>query len=86
VVATATGSGKTESFMLPILDSLMRENEAGTLGPGVRALLLYPTELYPTEPKGAEIAMLLRRVRDRVAPLSMLGRIPAVGGLAVARP
>jgi hypothetical protein len=42
--------------------------------------------LYPTEPKGAEIAMLLRRVRDRVAPLSMLGRIPAVGGLAVARP
>jgi ATP-dependent helicase YprA (DUF1998 family) len=81
VVATATGSGKTESFMLPILDSLMRENEAGTLGPGVRALLL-----YPTEPKGAEIAMLLRRVRDRVAPLSMLGRIPAVGGLAVARP
>ena len=28
--------------MLPILDSLVREQEAGTLGPGVRALLLYP--------------------------------------------
>jgi ATP-dependent helicase YprA (DUF1998 family) len=42
VVATGTGSGKTESFMLPILDSLVRENEAGALGPGVRALLLYP--------------------------------------------
>jgi hypothetical protein len=60
------------------LDARERSRHAG---PGVRALLL-----YPTEPKGAEIAMLLRRVRDRVAPLSMLGRIPAVGGLAVARP
>lgn len=42
VVATGTGSGKTESFLLPILDSLVREREVGTLGPGVRALLLYP--------------------------------------------
>lgn len=42
VVATGTGSGKTESFLLPILDTLVRERDAGTLGPGVRALLLYP--------------------------------------------
>lgn len=42
VVATGTGSGKTESFLIPILDSLVREREQGTLGPGVRALLLYP--------------------------------------------
>lgn len=42
VVATGTGSGKTESFLLPILDSLVREHEAGTLSPGVRALFLYP--------------------------------------------
>lgn len=42
VVATGTGSGKTESFLIPILDSLVREQENGTLGPGVRALLLYP--------------------------------------------
>ncbi|MEU4394361.1 DEAD/DEAH box helicase [Kribbella sp. NPDC023855] len=42
VVATGTGSGKTESFLLPILDSLVREQERGELGPGVRALLLYP--------------------------------------------
>lgn len=42
VVATGTGSGKTESFLIPILDSLVREREHGTLGPGVRALLLYP--------------------------------------------
>lgn len=42
VVATGTGSGKTESFLLPILDSLLTERAAGTLDPGVRALLLYP--------------------------------------------
>jgi len=42
VVATGTGSGKTESFLIPILDSLVREHEKGALGPGVRALLLYP--------------------------------------------
>ncbi|MBY4571135.1 DEAD/DEAH box helicase [Gordonia sihwensis] len=42
VVSTGTGSGKTESFMLPILNSLIEERAAGSLGPGVRALLLYP--------------------------------------------
>jgi ATP-dependent helicase YprA (DUF1998 family) len=43
VVATGTGSGKTECFLIPILDYLLRERAAGTLGKsGVRALLLYP--------------------------------------------
>lgn len=42
VVATGTGSGKTESFLLPILNVLTAEHAAGELGPGVRALLLYP--------------------------------------------
>jgi ATP-dependent helicase YprA (DUF1998 family) len=43
VVATGTGSGKTESFLLPILDALSAEHaREGTLRPGVRALLLYP--------------------------------------------
>src|SRR5690606_34271149 len=42
VVATGTGSGKTETFLYPILLSLYREFLEGSLGPGVRALLLYP--------------------------------------------
>lgn len=43
VVATGTGSGKTECFLIPILNWLMREKEEeGVITPGVRALLLYP--------------------------------------------
>ncbi|WP_164219265.1 DEAD/DEAH box helicase [Virgibacillus sp. YIM 98842] len=42
IVATGTGSGKTESFMLPIMNSLFEEFENGTLNPGVRALFVYP--------------------------------------------
>lgn len=42
IVATGTGSGKTESFLLPILNELSAQRARGALGPGVRALLLYP--------------------------------------------
>lgn len=44
VVATGTGSGKTEAFLYPILLHLYREFQQGTLdfGGGVRALVLYP--------------------------------------------
>ncbi len=42
VVSTGTGSGKTESFLYPILLHLYQEFQAGELEPGVRALILYP--------------------------------------------
>lgn len=42
VITTGTGSGKTESFMMPIINSLLREEENGELGHGVRAILIYP--------------------------------------------
>ena len=43
IVATGAGSGKTETFLYPILNHLLREKESGTLNePGIRALLLYP--------------------------------------------
>src|SRR5712692_9112992 len=37
VVASGTGSGKTECFLLPILDDAVRSP-----GPGIRAILIYP--------------------------------------------
>jgi ATP-dependent helicase YprA (DUF1998 family) len=43
VVASGTGSGKTESFLIPILNHLLwQQEQQGKLTPGVRALLLYP--------------------------------------------
>ena len=34
IVASGTGSGKTESFLVPILDALSAEQARGILGPG----------------------------------------------------
>lgn len=42
IVSTGTGSGKTECFLLPLINELMREKENGTLSDGVRALIIYP--------------------------------------------
>ncbi|MGM4902810.1 DEAD/DEAH box helicase [Tardiphaga sp. 866_E4_N2_1] len=45
IVATGTGSGKTESFLMPIIGQLAVEAEsrpASAALPGIRALLLYP--------------------------------------------
>ena len=45
IVATGTGSGKTEAFLMPILGQLaVRAAERGTkaAAPGCRAILLYP--------------------------------------------
>ena len=43
VVATGTASGKTESFLYPILFDLYRQHLSGDIAePGVRAMILYP--------------------------------------------
>ena len=60
IVATGTGSGKTECYLFPILDHLLRERAAGTLGePGVRAMLLYPMNALANDQ--------LKRLRDVLA-------------------
>ncbi|MDC0275417.1 DEAD/DEAH box helicase [Verrucomicrobiales bacterium] len=40
VVATGTGSGKTECFFFPLLDALLKGDIKGK--PGIRAILVYP--------------------------------------------
>ncbi len=41
LVSSGTGSGKTECFMVPMLDALLRDSAAGLLT-GVRAIVVYP--------------------------------------------
>lgn len=40
LVTTGTGSGKTESFLMPVIDHCRRAKAAGK--PGIKAVLLYP--------------------------------------------
>ena len=42
VVSTGTGSGKTNCFLIPVINELMYEQNAGTLDSGVRAIFIYP--------------------------------------------
>jgi ATP-dependent helicase YprA (DUF1998 family) len=49
IIATGTGSGKTESFLLPIIDSLLKERDAGTLSDGIRAIIIYPMNALATD-------------------------------------
>jgi len=42
VITTGTGSGKTESFLIPIFRDLVNQYVKGELTPGVRALIIYP--------------------------------------------
>lgn len=67
VVATGTGSGKTEAFLYPILMDLHREFREGQLGPGVRALILYPMNALSHDQRErlGEICAQLANVRAR---------------------
>lgn len=42
VLTTGTGSGKSLSYIVPIVDSVLRAHEAGTYQPGVKAIIVYP--------------------------------------------
>ena len=66
VVATGTGSGKTECFLFPILD-YCRER-AGA--PGIKAILVYPMNAL-----AADQARRIARTIDRTPPLR--GRVTA---------
>jgi ATP-dependent helicase YprA (DUF1998 family) len=61
VVSTGTGSGKTECFLIPIINALLEESAQGRLGPGVRAILLYPMNALANDQ--------LKRLRELLAEL-----------------
>lgn len=80
VVSTGTGSGKTEAFLIPIIDALLREHEAGTLGPGVRALILYPLNALANDQ--------LKRLRElrTIVPRSHSGGTRGTPRAAISEP
>jgi ATP-dependent helicase YprA (DUF1998 family) len=59
LVATGTGSGKTEAFLYPLVDKLLRSPDAKA--PGVRAILVYPLNALANDQLYYRIARLLLR-------------------------
>ncbi|MFH1932542.1 MAG: DEAD/DEAH box helicase [Pseudomonadota bacterium] len=67
VVATGTGSGKTEAFLYPILLHLYPEYQSGNLGPGVRALILYPMNALANDQR-ERLGEICKRLQDENSP------------------
>jgi len=68
LISTGTGSGKTEAFLLPILNHLLKEIENNTLDkPGVRAMILYPLNALVNDQ--------LNRIRDLLSADDKLKKI-----------
>lgn len=57
VVATGTGSGKTETFLYPLVDRLLKDENFDR--PGVRAILVYPMNALANDQLYYRIAPLL---------------------------
>ena len=63
IVATGTGSGKTECFLLPIVDHLLRDGDLAQ--PGVRAVIIYPLNALANDQLYFRLApLLLRQLKD----------------------
>ena len=71
VVATGTASGKTETFLYPILFELYRQHLSGELGEaGVRAMILYPMNALANDQRErlGEIANFLHDAGSEFRP------------------
>ena len=67
VVATGTGSGKTEAFLYPILLHLYQEFQTGTLCPGVRAVILYPMNALANDQR-ERLGEICKRLKEERSP------------------
>ena len=61
LVATGTGSGKTESFLYPLVDDILRQGDLDR--PGVRAILVYPLNALANDQLNRIAALLYPRPR-----------------------
>lgn len=76
IVASGTGSGKTECFMVPVLDRLARiQREQNSRLIGVRALFLYPLNALINSQK-SRLAAWTHRFDDRIRFCLFNGNTP----------
>lgn len=73
VIATGTGSGKTETFLWPIVDYCLRHQ-----GPGVKAIMIYPMNALANDQ--------LRRIGDLVEASNLNGASVSYGAFTGSTP
>ena len=61
VVASGTGSGKTEAFLIPIFDRLYKESPGQRAKSGIRVILLYPMNALVNDQVKRLTGLLLRQ-------------------------
>ncbi len=64
LVTSGTGSGKTECFVVPILDDILRDEAKGQLA-GVRAIVIYPLNAL-IESQRERLAAWTESLKDRI--------------------
>jgi len=77
LITTGTGSGKTESFLVPILDHCRRARRAGRAG--VKAVLLYPMNALATDQALRISRYLMDPALVQVSAGLYIGDTPATG-------
>lgn len=81
LVATGTGSGKTEAFLYPLIDRILRDPERDR--PGVRAVIIYPLNALANDQLYFRLApLLLRHLGD---PGITFGRFTSAVGASADR-
>ena len=78
LISSGTGSGKTECFMVPLLDDLVRECEAEEREKGLRALFIYPLNAL-IESQQERLSNWLRPLEGRVRFVRYNGDLPEKG-------
>ncbi|MCE3554508.1 DEAD/DEAH box helicase [Pseudonocardia sp. RS11V-5] len=68
LVTTGTGSGKTESFLIPLLEHCRRERQKGR--GGIKALVLYPMNALAND-QARRIAKLVHGHREELGDVSV---------------
>ncbi len=68
LVTTGTGSGKTESFVVPLLDHCRRQRRAAQ--PGIKALVLYPMNALAND-QARRIAQLVHQHSDELGDVTV---------------
>ncbi|WP_436975821.1 DEAD/DEAH box helicase [Nonomuraea angiospora] len=77
LITTGTGSGKTESFLVPVLDHCRRERAQGKHG--VKAVLLYPMNALATDQAHRINDYLQQAGMEEVTAALYIGDTPEVG-------